>query len=47
MDEEAIIGIAIYLAKDKINKTKKRKNRFWTKEWFKKKKKKKEHIRPT
>jgi hypothetical protein len=27
MDEETIIGIAIYLATDKINKTKKRKKK--------------------
>jgi len=36
MDEDAIIGIAIYLATDKMNKTKKRKKRFWMKKWFKK-----------
>lgn len=35
MDEEAIIGIAIYLANNKMNKTK-RKKRFWMKQWFKK-----------
>lgn len=35
MNEEGIIGIAIYLACDKTKKTK-RKKRFWMKEWLKK-----------
>jgi len=37
MDKDALIGIAIYLACDDAMKPKKRKKRFWVKEWLTKK----------
>ncbi|CAI6345698.1 unnamed protein product [Macrosiphum euphorbiae] len=37
MDKDALIGIAIYLACDDAKKPKKRKKRFWVKEWLTKK----------